>query len=86
MGGFIARQPNGLFCRFSTVVDCPTHCNLTREEYLNNATGNISSREEGEDILENHLQPFSEVIERFEPENMSQEEFDHVLIEMNKEW
>lgn len=25
MAGFIVKQPNGLYCRFSTVVDCPTH-------------------------------------------------------------
>lgn len=24
MAGFISKQPNGLYCRFSTVVDCPT--------------------------------------------------------------
>ena len=23
MGSFIAKQPNGLYCRFSTIVDCP---------------------------------------------------------------
>lgn len=24
MAGFISKQPNGLYCRFSTVTDCPT--------------------------------------------------------------
>ena len=33
MAGFIAKQPNGLYCRFSTVVDCPTHKNLDIEFY-----------------------------------------------------
>ena len=34
MGAFIAKQPNGLYCRFSTVVDCPTDWNMTEEDYL----------------------------------------------------
>ena len=34
MGAFIARQPNGLLCRFSTVVDCITDYNMTEEEYI----------------------------------------------------
>jgi hypothetical protein len=34
MGAFIARQPNGLLCRFSTVVDTITHGDLTDEEYI----------------------------------------------------
>lgn len=29
---YIARQPNGLLCRFSTVVDAPTHYNLTEDD------------------------------------------------------
>ena len=24
MAGFISKQPNGLYCRFSSVTDCPT--------------------------------------------------------------
>lgn len=79
MGAFIAKQPNGLYCRFSTVVDCPTHYNMTREDYLNNATGTVRSKEEGEDILENYILPFSEVIERFVPNNMTQKKFDKIV-------
>lgn len=33
MGAFIARQPNGLLCRFSSVVDCITDYNMTTEEH-----------------------------------------------------
>ncbi|MGH2319379.1 hypothetical protein ACRC6Q_16690 [Planococcus sp. SE5232] len=85
MGGFIAKQPNGLYCRFSTVVDCPTHWNFTREDYLNNCTGTVNSFRDGKDILERHLRPFSEVIEYFAPENMSQKEFDNMLLDVNEE-
>lgn len=83
MGSFIAKQPNGLYCRFSSVVDCPTHWNMTREEYLNNVTGTVPTREDGEDILDNFLLPFSEVIERFVPNNMTQEEFGEIINMMN---
>lgn len=34
MGTFIAKQPNGLYCRFSTVVDTITHADMTDEEYI----------------------------------------------------
>ena len=35
MGAYIAKQPNGLFCRFSSVVDSVTHWNMTEEDYIN---------------------------------------------------
>lgn len=84
MAGFIAKQPNGLYCRFSTVVDCPTHYNMTKEDYLNNVTGTVSNKEVGEDVLNNHLKPFSEVIDRFVPNNMTQEEFDKLIRTMSE--
>lgn len=34
MAGFVAKQPNGLYCRFSTVIDCPTDWNITAEYYI----------------------------------------------------
>lgn len=34
MGTIIARQPNGLLCRYSTVVDDITDDNLTEEDYI----------------------------------------------------
>ncbi|WNO29858.1 hypothetical protein [Bacillus phage SDFMU_Pbc] len=83
MGAFIAQQPNGLYCRFSTTVDCPTHHNMTREDYLNNVTGTVESRFEGEDILQNYLKPFSEVLDLFLPRNMTQQEFDKIVEEMS---
>lgn len=32
MPGLIAKQPNGLYCLISTVVEAPTHDNMTKEE------------------------------------------------------
>lgn len=79
VGAFIAKQPNGLYCRFSRVVDCPTHWNMTKEDYLNNVTGTVSDREAGENILNHWLVPFSEVIESFVPNNMTQEAFNELV-------
>ncbi|AIW03601.1 hypothetical protein CPT_Moonbeam203 [Bacillus phage Moonbeam] len=61
MGGYIALQPNGLYCRYSTVVEALTHINMTREDYVSNFTGTVRSREEAEDILGNYLHSFSTV-------------------------
>ncbi|MCA1233303.1 MULTISPECIES: hypothetical protein [Bacillus amyloliquefaciens group] len=82
MGALIAKQPNGRYCRFSSVVDCPTHINMTREDYLNNFTGTTKGREDAEDTLVNYLQPFHEVIKWYTPLNMSEKEFVDVLKEM----
>lgn len=67
MGAFIARQPNGLFCRFSSIVDCPTHYNMTGEEYIEVCAE--KAREEARDVLENHLKPFELVKEYFRDNN-----------------
>lgn len=83
MIGFIAKQPNGLYCRFSTVVDCPTHINMTKEDYLNNVTGTVANKEEGEKVLKKYLQPFSEVEERFIPNNMTERAFEVLLRKVN---
>jgi len=31
---YIARQPNGLLCRFSSFVDAVTHINMSEEDYI----------------------------------------------------
>lgn len=35
MAGFVSKQPNGLYCRFPSVMDCPTAWYMTREDYIN---------------------------------------------------
>lgn len=83
MAGFIAKQPNGLYCRFSTIVDCPTHINMTENDYLNNVTGTVRNKEEGKKILKYYLQPFSEVEKRFIPNNMTESAFDVLVMKAN---
>lgn len=82
MAGFIARQPNGLICRFSSVVDTVTHYNMTEEEYIEMCAER--AREEARDTLKNYMKPFEWVKDYFHPNNMTQEEFDKILAEMEQ--
>lgn len=82
MAGFIAKQPNGLYCRFSSVVDCPTDWNMTEQDYIEMCKK--KAEEEAKEVLKNHLQPFSLVKDRFYPNNMTQEEFDEFLKEVGE--
>lgn len=80
MPSFIAKQPNGLYCRFSTVVDCPTDINMTEEDYIERCKKNAEMK--AIDTLENDLVDFSEIINRYLPNNMTQEEFDKIVDKM----
>lgn len=95
METFIARQPNGLICRFSTRTDTITHYNMTEEDY--NMTeedyttdvhmkiyGSDRERAEAEarDTIEHYMLPFSEVVSHFFPYNNTSEEFLKMLREM----
>ena len=84
MGAFIARQPNGLLCRHSSIVDCVTHYNMTDEEYIELCVEKAKERavEEAKQVLKNHIQPFEQITNCFREGNMTQEEFDRILREM----
>lgn len=82
MGAFIAKQPNGLYCRFSSVVDCPTHWNMTEEEYIELCAER--AREEARETLVRRLHPFEQIKEYFVPINMTETEFEKCLDEMSK--
>ncbi|MDE6536077.1 MAG: hypothetical protein K2K82_08745 [Muribaculaceae bacterium] len=65
MGAFIARQPNGLLCRWSSVVDNITHYNMTEEEYIEYRAE--KAREDARFELEHNprfIRPFSEILEK----------------------
>jgi len=84
MSAFISKQPNGLYCRFSNVVDCLTHINLTYDEYIQlcvNKWGE-SARADAIDVLENYTHDFSEVLSKFIPNNISINEFREQLKEI----
>lgn len=82
MGAFISRQPNGLLCRFSTIVDCITHYNMTEEEYIEMETE--KAREAAIDVINNYLRPYELIDEYFVPNNMTQEEFESIKKEMEQ--
>ena len=76
MGSFIARQPNGLLCRFSSVVDTITDYNITDEEYIEMCA------EKAREVLKYHIRPFNCVKEQFVPNNMSNKEFKQIIKKM----
>ena len=87
MAGFIVKQPNGLHCRYSTVVDCPTHWNMTFDDYVLILIDRLNyteqkAREEAKDVIDNYLRDFSEILERFTPNNMTRTQFKVALKEM----
>ena len=85
MGAFIARQPNGLLCRHSSVVDCITQYNMTEEEYVEMCAE--KAREEARYNLQqkSFVKPYEWVIENFLPNNMSEKEFLRIRKEMGEE-
>jgi len=80
MGGYICKQPNGLYCRFSTVVDTITDYNMTEDEYINMCMER--AKEEAIDILKNRLVPFERIKEDFRPDNYTINNFIKLLKEM----
>ena len=90
MGAFIAKQPNGLYCRFSTVVDTVTHYNMTFEDYVKDVQmgkygrNRAAAEKEAREIIKHFMRPFQEVIDRFVPNNQTEDEFNELLKDMNK--
>ncbi len=82
MGAFISKQPNGLYCRFSTIVSCPTHWNMTEEDYIELCAER--AREEAKEIMTRHLCSLEQVKEYFYPGNMTETEFENCLKEMSE--
>ena len=77
MGSFICKQPNGLYCRFSTITDCPTDWNMTEEDYIELCKQR--AEQEARRTLKHYLYPFNLVIDRFYPANMTEQEFEQFL-------
>lgn len=80
MGAFYCLQPNGLYCRFSTVLDCPTDYNLTVYDIVSKCVRDTIR--DVKDMIENGLEPFEEIQENFAPINMSVEQFKDILTKM----
>ncbi len=84
MGAFICKQPNGLYCRFSTVVDNPTHWNMSEEDYINyRKEAAVEEAEwDARQTLRYHLGDFKDVSKLFRPNTISRKRFNEVLKEM----
>ena len=79
---YIARQPNGLLCRFSTVVDAVTHINLTDEDYIELCAE--QARMVARRNLQNKhfVEPFDRVLEDTRYDNMTYDEWQGCLKRM----
>jgi len=75
MGAYIARQPNGLLCRFSSVVDAVTHYNYSEEEYIELCAE--KAREEARRNLQDphFIEPFDRVVDDVRFDNITYEEW-----------
>lgn len=80
MGSFIARQPNGLLCRFSSVVDCVTDYNMTEDDYIEMCAE--KARKEARYVLDHCILPFELVDKYFVPNNMTVKEHKRIMKKM----
>lgn len=87
MGSFIARQPNGKYCRFSTVVDTITDLNMTAEDYIRMRVEKAKQEaiSDAKDVLKKYIKPFDYVKKKFRPYNCTIEEFEEYLHKMGDE-
>ncbi len=85
MGRYIARQPNGLLCRFSTVVDCVTFYNMTEEDYIELCAE--EAREEARYNLSRNgfIKPYSRIISDTLFNNTTEEQFKELRKKMGEE-
>lgn len=82
MPAFYFKQPNGLFGRFSTVVDCPTHYNCTKEELIDDAVETY--RQELMENFDKRCKSFDYMVSMFYDNNMTNEEFEEAKKEMSE--
>lgn len=78
MAGMISRQPNGLYCRISLVVDAPTFDNATKSElesYLRE-TRQLYAPLTVDEWLTEYAQPFEIAIRKLSTLNMTQNEIE----------
>ena len=78
--GFLAKQPNGLYCYVDDIDDQPTAWNLSESEYIESCIANAKIRAR-ENLKNAH--EFSDVYESFTAdEKMSEEDFNTFLKEV----
>ena len=78
--GFIVKQPNGLYCRFSTTCDCPAILNMTKEDYVNylcnsRELNKESAEIEATEIFTKYVRTMRMMDDYFVDSNMTKEEY-----------
>lgn len=90
MAGIIAKQPNGLYCRVSTVVDAPINWNMTKQDYIDLCVEKAvkKAKREAEDVLENYCYDFDYALSRIyhgEDTFMTDDEYEQFIKDCNTE-
>jgi len=80
MFGFLARQPNGLLCRHSSLTDCVIDYNMTEQDYINLCKK--QAEKDAREILKHHVRDFEEIKRCFYANNMTEMEFQNIIKEM----
>ena len=86
MAVLIAKQPNGLYCRISTVVDAPTHWNMTEQDYIDMRVK--QAKEDAKIVLANYCYDFDTALNRVrygKDTNMTTEEYEKFIKDCNTE-
>lgn len=86
MSGMISKQPNGLYCRISTVVDAPTHWNMTEQDYIDMRVE--KAKKEAREVLANYCYEFDDALKRVrygKDTNMTTEEYEQFIKDCNTE-
>jgi len=83
----IFKQPNGLYGRVSTVVEAPTHWNMSKREcfeYLDDTKQVDFKGQTLEDWMAWHGRNFKEALEEVSTVNMTQKEIDNWIKEVSE--
>lgn len=85
MGAFLVKQPNGLYCRFSTSICCPTSWNMTEEEYIKMCVERAKKNAEREarEEIEHCSYTIDDMIRDFQPNVMTKAKFKKVIKEIS---
>lgn len=85
MAQYVAKQPNGRYCIFSTVSSCPTAWNLTADDYINLCVETAKEKARGDLVVADaHDDKFHQYCLDYEPDCMPEVTFHQFLEEVSK--
>lgn len=73
----VIKQPNGLYCTYSTVVDAVTHWNMTEEEYIKLCAEKSAeaARNDAKKRLKNNLTSFDMLLKELNSNDITVRQF-----------